>query len=497
MEPFDEHNRKLVANVHPADWANPEPDGRYHLVAIGAGTAGLVCTGGAAGLGARTALIERHLMGGDCLNVGCVPSKGIIGAARAWHHSRTASAEFGAPGVAGEGDFGAAMERMRRLRADIAPHDSAARFRDLGVDVYFGDAHFTGPDTVEVAGQTLKFRRAVIATGGRAAAPPIPGLDQVDYLTNENVFSLTELPRRLGVIGAGPIGCEMAQSFARFGSEVVVFEMAEHILPREDAEAAAIVQDAMKRDGVDLRLGVRVLRVDQRAGTRVVTIESDGATTEVEVDELLVAVGRKPNVEGLGLEEAGVEFNARGIEVDDRLRTTNKRIYAAGDVASKYQFTHTADAQARIVLQNALFFGRARSSKLVVSWCTFTSPEIAHVGMYEQEAREAGHDVRTLTIPMAEVDRAMLDSEGEGFLRVHHEKGRVLGATLVAARAGDMIGELALAATAGIGLGTLSSVIHPYPTQGEVMRKMGDLYRRGSLTSRVRKLFDLWFRLLR
>jgi len=495
MEPFDRYNRELVANVHPADWVNPTPDAQYHLVAIGAGTAGLVSAVGAAGLGARSALIERHLMGGDCLNVGCVPSKGVISASRAWHEARHARQLFGGPEATGPGDFGAAMERMRRLRAGISHHDSAARFRDLGVDVFLGSGRFTGPDTIEVGGKQLRFRRAVIATGGRAAAPPIPGLEDVEYLTNETIFTLTQLPPRLGIIGAGPIGCEMAQSFARFGSQVTVLEMGPHVLAREDADAAAIVQAAMLRDGVQLEFGVNVLRVPARGGHKVVVFERDGHELETKVDALLVAVGRAPNVEGLGLEAAGVQYNRYGVKVDDRLRTTNKRVYACGDVASRFKFTHTADAQARIVIQNALFYGRSKASSLVIPWCTYTSPEIAHVGMYEKQAREQGIEVETLTVPLSEVDRAVLDGEDDGFLRVHHRKGKILGATLVAAHAGDMIGELALAMTAGIGLGQISGTIHPYPTQGEVIKKAGDAYRRSALTPTVRKLFATWFRM--
>ena len=366
----------------------------------------------------------------------------------------------------------------------------------LGVDVFLGQARFSGPDTIEVGDRQLRFRRAVIATGGRAVAPPIPGLDQVDYLTNETMFSLTELPARLGVIGGGPIGCEMAQSWARFGSQVTLFDMADHVLPREDPDAAAIVQASMVSDGVALMVGTRINEVAAgAAGTRVSYELSDGVSRQVEVDALLVAVGRKPNVENLGLEAAGVRHGARGVEVDDFLRTSNRRVYACGDVASRYQFTHTADAQARIVIQNALFFGRSRASKLVVPWCTYTSPEIAHVGMYEADARAAGHDVTTITIPLAEVDRAVLDGEDTGFLRVHHESGRILGATMVADHAGEMIGELALAITAGVGLSKISGTIHPYPTQAEVIRKAGDAFRRTGLTPLTKRLLRGWFRL--
>ncbi len=258
VEPLDEHNRKLLKNVHPPSWINPEPAPRYHLVVIGGGTAGLVSAAGAAGLGARAALIERHLMGGDCLNVGCVPSKGVIRASRAWKDAREARERFGGPAVdAGSpGDFGLAMERMRRLRAEISENDSAQRFQGLGVDVFLGDGRFTGPDTAEVGGKTLRFRRAVIATGGRAGVPPVPGLAESGYLTNETIFNLTELPARLVIIGGGPIGCELAQSFARFGSRVTVLDIAPQILPREDADAAALVRQALEDDGVSLELGV-------------------------------------------------------------------------------------------------------------------------------------------------------------------------------------------------------------------------------------------------
>lgn len=499
VQPFDEHNRRLLSHVHPIDWQNPEPADRYHLVVVGGGTAGLVSASGAAGLGARVALVERHLMGGDCLNVGCVPSKGIISAARAWHGATSAGAPFGAPAdPTTPGDFPTAMERMRRLRAEISPVDSAARFRDLGIDVFLGEGRFVASDAVEVAGKRLRFRRAVIATGGRAAAPPIPGLDSVEYLTNENVFSLTELPRRLAVIGGGPIGCELAQSFARFGAEVHVFDIAGHVLSREDPDAAAIVQKAMVRDGVQLHLASKVLQVKAGKGDeKILIFEIDGKKSELPCDQLLVAVGRKPNVEGLGLEAAGVEYSPKGVEIDDRLRTTNRRIFAAGDIASRYQFTHTADAMARRVLRNAFFFGRQKVSDLVVPWATYTAPEVAHVGMYAEEAKERGHKVHTLTIPLEDVDRALLEGEPEGFLRIHLEQGsdKILGGTLVASHAGDMIGVLALAMTHGLGLSKLSSTIFPYPTQGEIFRKAGDAYMRTKLTSTAKKFFELWFRI--
>jgi pyruvate/2-oxoglutarate dehydrogenase complex dihydrolipoamide dehydrogenase (E3) component len=497
IEPQDEHNLQLIANVHPPDWVNPEPAARYHMVVIGAGTAGLVSAAGAAGLGAKVALVERHLMGGDCLNVGCVPSKSVIRASRSWQEARQSAERFGGPAVdpQSRGDFAAAMARMRRLRAGISIHDGAERFRGLGVDVFLGDGRFTGPNTVEVGGKTLRFRRAVIATGARAAVPPIPGLAEAGYLTNETVFNLTELPARLVVIGGGPIGCELAQAFARLGSRVTLLDKDGHVLIREDADAAEVVQEAMLRDGVQLEFQTKILEVKGR----MVVIETGGQRKEIPADAILVAAGRAPNVEGLGLEAAGVKYGPKGVEVDDNLRTSNRSVFACGDVASRFQFTHIADAQARIVIQNALFFGRARASALTVPWCTYTSPEIAHVGLYEKDARERGLEVDTLTVPLSTVDRAILEGADEGFLRLHLKKGkdRILGATLVADHAGDMIGELCLAITHRIGLGKIASVIHPYPTQGEVVKKAADQWRRTKLTPGVKTLFERWFRVFR
>lgn len=496
LAPFDVHNRTLASHVHPADWRNPVPRDRYHLVVIGAGTGGLVTAAAAAGLGARVALIERHLMGGDCLNVGCVPSKGLIRAARAWAAARAASASFGGPLATGPGDFGAVMERMRRLRARIAPVDGAARFRDLGVDVFIGEGTFASRDTVEVGGARLRFRRAVIATGARAAAPPIPGLAEAGYRTNETIFSLTACPAHLIVIGAGPIGCEMAQSFARFGAQVTLVDRSATILPREDPEAARVVARALEASGVRLVLGAAITRVDRRDGRRVVHLSAGGGDEAVTGDELLVAIGRAPNVEGLGLERAGVVHDQGGVTVDDRLRTSNPAIYAVGDICSPYKFTHAADFQARTVVQNALFHGRARASRLTIPWATYTSPELAHVGLTEADARARGHRVETVIVPLHDVDRAILDGEEEGFLKVVLAAGtdRILGATLVAEHAGDMIGEVALAMTARLGLSQIGRTIHPYPTQGEVFRKAADQWRRRKLTPGVKRLFATWFR---
>jgi pyruvate/2-oxoglutarate dehydrogenase complex dihydrolipoamide dehydrogenase (E3) component len=493
--PKDEYNGRLVANVHPSDWVNPEPAPRYNLVVIGAGTAGLVTAAGAAGLGARVALIERELLGGDCLNVGCVPSKALIRAARAAAQVRDA-ARFGIHIPAGvQVDFAAVMGRMRRLRAGISPHDSAARFRDLGVDVYLGQAAFAGANTVEVAGKTLRFRKAVIATGARAHRPPIPGLAGAGFLTNETVFALTELPPRLAVIGAGPIGCELAQAFARFGSRVHLLGNHSQVLPREGVDAAERVEKALLRDGVELLLNCRIDLVEKLDHEKVVHLTAGQGPQQVVVDEILIGAGRVPNVDGLNLDAVGVRHDMRdGVAVNDRLQTTNPSIYAAGDVCSRFKFTHAADAMARIVLQNALFRGRAKVSALTIPWCTYTDPEVAHVGLSENEARERGIAFRTFTQELAGVDRAVLDSEEEGFVKVlvGPRRDKVLGATIVAAHAGDMISELTLAMVGGLGLRTIARTIHPYPTQAEAIKKVADAYNRARLTPTVKWLFGKW-----
>jgi pyruvate/2-oxoglutarate dehydrogenase complex dihydrolipoamide dehydrogenase (E3) component len=501
LTPWDEHNQALVASVRPSGWTNPVPTGRYDLVVIGAGTAGLVTAAGAAGLGARVALVERDLMGGDCLNVGCVPSKALIRAARAWADV-TQAGEFGVRVPEGARvDFGAVMERMRRLRASLSATDSAARFRSLGVDVFFGEGRFTGRDAVEVAGRVLRFRRAVIATGARASIPPMPGLAEAGYLTNETVFDLTELPGRLAVIGAGPIGCELAQAFARFGAAVSLLDSERQILVREDRDAAARVEQALVRDGVHLVLGSTVKRVERAPGGEcLLHVDAGGGSQTLAVDAMLVAVGRAPNVEGLGLKAAGVAFDRRtGVRVNERLQTTNPRIFAAGDVCSELKFTHNSDFQARVVIQNALFLGRARRSGLVVPWCTYTDPEVARVGLSEAQAGERGIAVRTFVQELRDVDRAVLDGETEGFVKVHVREGTdtIVGATIVARHAGEMLPELTLAIVRGVGLGALASVIHAYPTQADAIRKLGDAYNRTRLTPLVRTLLRAWLRFRR
>ncbi|MEG4533153.1 mercuric reductase [Microcoleus sp. D2_18a_D3] len=496
VPPMDEHNQKLVSYLHPPDWVNPQPASSYNLVVIGAGPAGLIVAAGAAGLGAKVALIEKHLMGGDCLNVGCVPSKALIRASRTvgdiWEANK-----FGVNVSNGaEVDFAAVMERLRRIRAGISDVDSVERYQHkLGVDVFLGSGRFTSNSTIEVAGQTLRFKKAVIATGARALQPQIPGLQEAGYLTNETVFNLTQRPQRLAVIGAGPIGCELAQAFRRLGSEVVLLHKNAQILDKEDAEAAKIVQQAFLREEIQLILESTIERVEKTNAGKVIYYKCQGKEGSVTVDEIIVSTGRSPNVERLNLEAVGVEYDTQtGVFVNDNLQTTNPRIYAAGDICMKHKFTHAADFAARMVIQNTLFFGRKKLSALTIPWCTYTNPEIARVGLGDREAKEKGIDIDTFLIPFSQVDRAIIDGEEEGFVKIHVKKGsdKILGATIVARHAGDMISEITLAMVNNIGLGKIASTIHPYPTQADAIRKAGDAYNRTRLTPFVKNLFNRW-----
>ena len=495
ISPLDDHNARLLDNVHPKGWVAPKPKSTYNLVVIGAGAGGLVSAAGAAGVGARVALIESHLLGGDCLNVGCVPSKALLRCARAAAAVRNASA-FGV-NVDGDVsvDFGFVMERMRRLRASIAPIDSARRYSEqLGVDVFIGKGTFTGRNKIEVNGKTLSFAKAVIATGGTATIPNIPGLQEAPYLTNATIFNLTQLPSRLGVIGAGPIGLEMAQAFQRFGSQVTVFSRSDKILPKEDPDAARIVENSLRQDGVTFTFHAKYKRVESRNGKPpvMIVLEDGSGERSMEFDALLVATGRKPAVRDLGLESAGVSYDERvGVKVNAKAQTTNPNVYAVGDVASKYQFTHTADFMARLVIRNALFFGRDKFSNLLIPWATYTEPEVAHVGLYEKDMQEENIEFATFAREFSDVDRSIVDGETEGYVKIHVKKGtdRILGATIVGSHAGDMISEITVAMQSGMGLGKLANVIHPYPTAADAIRQCGDAYNRARLTPTVKAIF--------
>ncbi len=499
LQPLDEYNLKLQANVHPVDWVNPAPAQIYDLVVLGGGTAGLVVAAGAAGLGLglKVALVEKNLLGGDCLNVGCVPSKCLIRSSRVAAEMRDAGAWGVRSPDSVEVDFAAVMQRMRRIRSGISHHDSAARFRGLGIDVFLGTARFQNSQTIEVTGQNLKFKKAVIATGARATRPSIPGLAEAGYLTNETVFSLTQSPQRLAVIGGGPIGCELAQAFQRLGSQVTLFHKHSHLLDKEDPEAAEIIQSEFIREGMEVILSSNLEKVEKTATGKTIYYQQAGVMKTLEVDEILVGAGRSPNVEGLNLEAVGVKFNQRGVVVNDYLQTTNPKIYGAGDICMNWQFTHAADAAARIVIKNTLFspfgLGRSKLSNLVMPWVTYTDPEIAHVGLSAHEAQAQGLAADTIKIPFSAVDRAITDGETQGFIKILHQRGsdRILGATIVARHAGEMISEVTLAIVTKQGLNALSGVIHPYPTQAEAIKKAADAYRKTLLTPRTQALLKL------
>lgn len=495
--PDDAPNQRLLNAVHPPDWQNPPAKERYDLVVIGAGTAGLVVAAGAAGLGIglKIALVEKRFMGGDCLNFGCVPSKCLIESARAIGNiQRAINAGMGINGTV-KADFGAVMARMRNIRADISRHDSMQRFTELGIDVFLGAARFIGDEAIAVEDQTLKFKKAVIATGASPAIPAIEGLTSAGFLTNETIFSLTTLPDRLGILGGGPIGCELAQAFQRLGSQVVLFHHHESLLNKEDPDAAAIVQQALAQDGVQIITAAQLERVEVTAAGKAITYKTPQGQATLTVDEILVAAGRSPNVSELGLEAIRVKYDARrGIAVNDYLQTSHPRIFAAGDVCMDWKFTHAADAAARIVIKNALFaplgLGRSKLSDLVMPWVTYTDPEIAHVGLNEQAAQQRGIAYQTITIPFAHIDRAIAAGETDGFLKLLHRQNsdQIIGATIVARHAGEMIGAMTTVIANKIGLSQLSTVIYPYPTQAEAIKKAADAYRRTLLTPNSRRL---------
>ncbi|MDJ1172401.1 mercuric reductase [Roseofilum sp. BLCC_M154] len=500
LHPMDQFNQQLIDRVHPPDWVNPTPADRYDLVVIGAGTAGLVVAAGAAGLdlGLKVALVEKNLMGGDCLNLGCVPSKCLIRSSRVVQDIRNAP-NFGIhPSEEININFAQVMERMRKIRAEISHHDSVQRFQSLGIDVFLGEAQFTGNSRVEVEGKTLPFKKAVIATGARAVRPQIQGLEEVGFLTNETVFNLTECPKRLAVIGGGPIGCELAQSFHRLGAQVTLFHNKEHLLDREDPDAAEIVQNQFQQEGIQLVLNSQIGRVEATPEGKIMNFSTQGSSQSysLEVDQILAGAGRAPNVEGLNLQGVGVDYDRKGVKVNDYLQTTNPKIYAAGDICMNWKFTHAADAAARIVLKNALFspfgLGKSKLSDLIMPWATYTDPEIAHVGLYEREAQEKGIEIETIKVLMSSVDRAIADGETEGFVKIHYRQGsdKMVGATIVARHAGDMISEVTTAIAAKIGLSQLSSTIHPYPTQAEAIKKAADAYKRTLLTPKTKSLLS-------
>jgi len=468
----------------------------FHLIIIGAGSGGLVTAAGAAGLGVRVALVEKDKMGGDCLNTGCVPSKAIIRTAKLVHDIKTAD-RFGLDSLLPNIRLDKVLESVREVQKKIEPNDSVERFESLGVRVFKGNYSFISPTEISDGETTLQAKRFVIATGARPFVPPIEGIKNIPHLTSDNVWDLKELPKKLVVLGGGPIGCELAQTFARLGSKVTIVEMAPTLLSREDSDAVHLLMKTFKAEGIELLVSWKASKVQSTPEGFELTVSNEKeGEKKVPFDQILVAVGRQPNTDGLGLEKACVQINRRGILVDQYLRTTNKKIYACGDVVGPYQFTHTADFQARLILRNALFPGKSKINYRFVPWCTFTDPEVARVGLNEMEARQKkiAHDI--YCYPMTDLDRAVCDRESTGMIKVVTARGsdRILGITLVGSHAGDLLHELGLAMHQGIGLKKLSNMIHIYPTMAEISKRLVDTYQRSRLTDRTRGLLRWFFR---
>ncbi len=470
--------------------------GVYNVVVIGAGTAGLVTVAGTASLGGRVGLIERNKMGGDCLNFGCVPSKALISSARLVHHIRHAQ-DWGLEKQEPKFAFNKIFERMRARRAEIAPNDSQSRFESLGVDVFRGEAKFLSPHELEVDGKKLRARNFVIATGTRATIPPIEGIDQVPYFTNETIFDeLKSPPQSLVVLGGGPIGCELAQAFARLGVQVTILNRGARLLAKEDADVAAFVQDRLEQEGVVVLNGVEAKSCARQGADLGITYTQESATSTQRIScrALLIASGRTPNIEPLDLKTAGVRFTKRGVETNERLQTSQPHIYAAGDVVGPFQFTHMADYHARIVVRNILMpvsFLRQKTDYSAVPWCTFVDPEVARVGLSEAEAKKEKIEYDVVRQEFAAVDRAVVESQDSGFVKILLKRGtdKILGVTIVSEHAGELIHEFVLAMKEKIGLGQIASMIHVYPTFSEAARKAGDQYNKTRLTPFARKLF--------
>ncbi|PNW45635.1 UNVERIFIED_CONTAM: pyridine nucleotide-disulfide oxidoreductase [Euhalothece sp. KZN 001] len=466
----------------------------YDIVIIGGGSGGLVVASAAAQLNAKVALVEKSRLGGDCLWFGCVPSKSLLHASRVAHEVKHSS-RFGIYTTPPDIQFSEATGHVQNVISTIQPHDSPERFESLGVEVIFGEGQFKDQKTFTVNGRDLKARAFVVSTGSRPQVPPIEGIEEAGFLTNEQIFSLKERPQSLAVIGAGPIGCELGQAMHRLGSQVTIVSSRDHILPKEDPEAALVVEKQLEADGVNILRGKRATKVEVINGKKHLWVGEE----KIVVDEILVSSGRVPNVHSLNLEAAGVEYTEKGIVVNQKLQTTNKRIYGCGDVIGGYQFTHVAGYEAAVVVQNALFFPSAKADYRVIPWATFTEPELARVGLSEKQARDRyGDKIEVLKQDFAEVDRAQAERATEGFAKIiTTSKGEILGAHLVGPSAGELIHEIILAMKNKLPVSALTGIIHIYPTLSEVNSKAAlQLKKRNyaknqGLQNALRKLFGL------
>ena len=488
------HDQRMLALVRPATWTAAPTSDVYDLIAVGGGTGGLVAASGAGLLGARTALIEGDLLGGDCLVHGCVPSKALLHAAAVAHEVRHAQ-DWGIHATIEQIDFAQVMAKLRRIRADIARDDAAEVLAQRKVDVVFGRARFTGPDRLTVGDRELRFKRAVIATGAKPRMPDTPGLAEY-AMTNEQVFDLDTLPRRLLIIGGGPIGCELGQAFARFGSQVTLIQRQSRLLPVDDPDAAAVLLDSVQADGVDVQLETEVVRVGPAREGYEATLQRAGVETQWTGDKILVAAGRVANTQDLGLDAAGVSYDRHGIAVDRWQRTSNRRIYAVGDVAQGPNFTHAAYAQGATSVYSALLPFVARTPRSPMSWVTFTDPEVAHVGLRWSELQALGDRIQTITLGMDHNDRARTDGDARGYGRLHIKRGtdKLLAATFVGRHAGELIGEIAVLMTANKGLTTILDTVHPYPTKSWLTMYLANEHSLQRLTPTVKTWLQRWFR---
>ncbi len=487
---LEEFNRKFRQDIFPSNWVNPQPVDQYDLLILGGGPGGMTAAILAKTFNVRVALVEKEHLGGECLSYGCIPSKALLRCSRVAQTVRQA-ADYGVEIPEGWSvNFNAVMQRVHCLQTTISPYDSAAHLKKLGIDVFLGAGHFTGPNKLEVHNQTIKFKKAVIDTGTQPAPLNIPGLDQADYWTNQNIFTMPTLPKRLGMIGGGPICCELAQAFLRFGSQVFLVTHAQNLLPRDDLMATERLQEIFEQEGMKIFAQSQVQRVEKKGNEKILYL--DNTSEPIVVDEIFAAIGRIPFTEGLGLENAGISYDKKkGILTNDYLQTSNADIYAAGDVTSQYKFTHISKELSIKAVVNALNGNQEKKSALIVPWCTYTDPEVAHVGLSEQEAKKQGISVEIVTVDMSEVDRAILDGETTGFVKllVRENSDQIVGATLMAAHAGDMISELTVAMHGEKGLEALSQAIHPFPTQAQVLRTAAEtiLKKRHSLIAQGKR----------